>query len=95
VTVFVADLVRRRSEYGGIRIRLVRVGDWKPVPDVPVFSFHVEPQKFRERYRNWRGYVLDDLERSWMLDSEGNVLEFLKHLPPIDPAESGDDSYQQ
>lgn len=38
-----ADLVRRRTEGGGIRIRLVRVAEWKPVPDVPVLSFHVEP----------------------------------------------------
>ena len=55
-------------------------------------SIFVELQKFRERYRNWRGFVLDDLDRWRMLDSEGNLLEFLKNLPPIDPAESGDDS---
>jgi hypothetical protein len=46
------------------------------VPDVPVISFHVDPEKFAEKYRHWRGFILDDRQRSWMLDSEGNVLDF-------------------
>jgi hypothetical protein len=46
------------------------------VPDVPVISFHVDPEKFAEKYRHWRGSILDDRQRSWMLDSEGNVLDF-------------------
>ena len=62
------------------------------MPDIPVLSFHVEPQKFRGRYRNWRGFVLEDAERWWMHGSEGNVLEFLKHLPPLDPVESEEES---
>jgi catechol 2,3-dioxygenase-like lactoylglutathione lyase family enzyme len=87
-----ADLVRRRSEGGSVRIRLVGASGWKPVADVPVLSFHVDPKKFVERYRNWHGFVRDDAERWWMPDSEGNVIEFLKHLPPADPAESEDGS---
>lgn len=42
-----ADLVRRRGE-SGLRIRLVRIAEWKPMIDVPVLSFHTDPTRFVE-----------------------------------------------
>jgi hypothetical protein len=60
---------------GGIRIRLIGVAEWKPVPDVPVLSFHVEPTQFAERYDIDAG-LCSMIGRSWMLDPKETSWSF-------------------
>jgi hypothetical protein len=65
---------------------------WLTGDDANATVFPLPVARWRREAQRRRLAVLGQrLGRRMLLDSDGSVLEFLKYLPPMDPAGFGDD----